>query len=122
MISLVLLQFAPPARRMHRSFALEYSLAGAESWPVSRSIRTRCLIGAKRPRGWLPARVVVLRRALPPPRPLPKPLLLTPRPPPLHRQALPARRLLPPQSRPTVLVLRRKLRLRPATPLAPTCA
>ena len=62
------LRFAPPAQRMHRSSARECNRVGAESWPASRSTRTRCRIGANRPPVCLRTQVVVLRPALTVPR------------------------------------------------------
>ena len=60
MISRHLLRFAPPAQRMHRSCAPECNRVGAESWPASRSRRTRCPIGANRPPVWVRTQVVAL--------------------------------------------------------------
>ena len=50
---------------MHRGCALECNRVEAESWPASRSTKTRCLIGADRPPVCQPIQPVVLRPALP---------------------------------------------------------
>ncbi len=73
-------RFAPPALTMHRSCARECNRAGAESWPASKSIKTRCPIDANRPPGWLRTQLAVLRQAPPVCRPIPEPMSLEPLP------------------------------------------